>query len=323
MEELSRWLASCDVVSPWLFGIAAALTLLLIFLPGLRKRRGLALDLRHWAPRVQFKSRRILVFALLSAAASLLLAAALAEPQATVKPIVSIYGKPVVAVVDISGSMGAKPKVYVGGVANQDQRNGYEKARDIFLDLIGRRPDVNFALLLYSTESYVARYFSYKNELLKDTVENKQEIEYISTGTRTAEALTKARKFLTENVQGPDKAIILISDLNGDLQAMVTMGVEMETELYAGIKIYVIVITEDSKIPTNVPSQLEGVKLVEMNDKAGIDAIVQDLSVMQNSPLRQEEVVQKQSLIPFVVLPGLALILAALVLSETRFRKIP
>ena len=322
MEELSRWLASCDVVSPWLFGIAAALTLLLIFLPGLRKRRGLALDLRHWAPRVQFKSRRILVFALLSAAASLLLAAALAEPQVTVKPIVSIYGKPVVAVVDISGSMGAKPKVYVGGVANQDQRNGYEKARDIFLDLIGRRPDVNFALLLYSTESYVARYFSYKNELLKDTVENKQEIEYISTGTRTAEALTKARKFLTENVQGPDKAIILISDLNGDLQAMVAMGEEMETDLYAGIKIYVIVITADSKTPA-LPVQLAGVEMVEMNDKAGIDQIVKELSDMQSSPLRQEEVVQKQSLIPFVVLPGLALILAALVLSETRFRKIP
>ncbi len=323
MEELSRWLASCDVVSPWLFGIAAALTLLLIFLPGLRKRRGLALDLRHWAPRVEFKSRRILVFALLSAAASLLIAAGLAEPRVTVKPSVSIYGKPVVAVVDISGSMGSKPRAFVGGVANTDLRNGYEKARDIFNDLIGRRPDVNFALLLYSTESYVARYFSYKNELLKDTVENKPEIEYISTGTRTATALAKARKFLTDNVQGKDKAIVLISDLNADLAAMVEMSEEMETDLYAGIQIYVIVITPDDKIPTNAPTRLEGVEMVEMNDKAGIDQIVKEISDMQGSPLRQEEVVEKQSLIPFVVLPGLALILAALVLSETRFRKIP
>jgi von Willebrand factor type A domain len=322
MEELSRWLASCDVVSPWLFGIAAALTLLLIFLPGLRKRRGLALDLRHWAPRVEFKSRRILVFALLAAAASLLLAAAVAEPQVTVKPSISIYGKPVVAVVDVSGSMSSKPKVYVGGVPNLDQRSSYEKARDIFLDLIGRRPDVNFALELYSTESYIARYFSYKNELLRDTIENKQEIEYISTGTRTADALAKARKFLTDNVQGKDKAIVLISDLEADLDAMVQTAEEMERDLAAGIKIYVIIVTGAKPLGTGL-DQVKEIKEVVMDDKAGIDEIVKDLSDMQNAPLRHEEVVQKESLIPFVLLPALLLMLAALVLSETRFRKIP
>jgi hypothetical protein len=322
MEELGGWLAASGVVSPWPFGIAAALTLLLIFLPGLRKKRGLALDLRYWEPHIEFKSRRILVFALLSAAATLFITAGLAEPYLTVKPSVSIYGKPVVAVVDISGSMGAKPKAFVNGSANPDQRNGYEKARDIFLDLIGRRPDVNFALLLYSTESYIARYFSYKNELLTDSVENEQEIAYISTGTRTAEALAKARTFIAQNVQGPDKAIVLISDLNGDLQALTAMVEELERDLSAGIKIYVIIITDDNQKPA-LPVQVAGVEMVEMNDKAGIDQIVKELSTMQPSPLRQEESVQKQSLIPVVVLPGLALILAALVLSETRFRKIP
>jgi hypothetical protein len=322
MEDLSRWLASLGMVSPWLFAIAAAITLLLIFLPGFRRRRGLALDLRHWTPRLEFKSRRIVVFVLLSSVASLLIAAGLAVPYMTVKPNVSIYGKPVLAVVDISGSMGAKPKAYVNGVANQDQRNGYEKARDIFLDLIGRRPDVNFALLLYSTESYIARYFSYKNELLKDSIENEQEIAYISTGTRTAEALAKARTFLAANVQGPDKAIVLISDLNGDLQATTSMVEELERCLYAGIKIYVIIITDDNQKPA-LPIQVAGVEMVEMNDKAGIDQVVKEISAMQNSPLRQEETVQKQSLIPFVVSPGLAMILTALVLSETRFRKVP
>ena len=322
MEELNRWLASFEVVSPWFFGIGATLTLLLIFLPGSKKRHGLALDLRHWTLHIEFKSRRILVFAIFSVAISLLLAAALAEPKIMVKPSVSIYGKPVVAVVDVSGSMAAKPKAYVGGVPNLDQRNSYQKARDIYLDLIGRRPDVNFALELYSTESYIARYFSYKNELLQDTIENQQEIEYISTGTRTADSLTKARKFLAENVQGKDKAIVLISDMTADIDAMVQTAEEMERDLAAGIKIYVIVVTGD-KPPGQSLNQVPGITEVSMDDKAGIDGIVKNLSEMQSTPLRQEVVFQKESLIPFVLLPTLALILYALVLSETRFRKIP
>lgn len=319
MEELGKFLASCEFAFPLYFWIGGALALLLIFFPVTGRKRGLAIDLQYWQARIAFKSKRALIFSILVTITSILIALALSDPQITVKPSVSIYGKPVVAVVDVSGSMQAKVRSY-GAV---DLRTGYEKARDIFQDLIGRRPDVNFALLLYSTESYVARYFSYKNELLKDTVENKPEIDYISTGTRTATALAKARKFLTDNVQGKDKAIVLISDLTGDLQAMVATAEEMERDFYAGIKIYVIVITADNKIPTNAPTRLEGVEMVEMNDKAGIDQIVKEISDMQNSPIRQEEVVQKQSLIPFVILPGLALILAALVLTETRFRKIP
>jgi hypothetical protein len=321
MEELSRWLAACDLVSPGWFGIAAGLAVLAILFPH-RSRRGLALDLRHWAPRVRFKSRRLPLLAFLSVAVALLIAAGLAEPHQTVVPKVLIYGKPVVAVVDVSGSMGAKPKAYVAGAANSDRRNGYEKARDVFTDLIGRRPDVNFALLLYSTESYIARYFAYKNELFQDTIENKQEIEYISMGTRTADALERARLFLAQNVPSGDKAIVLISDINGDLQAMVAMAEEMERDTTAGIKVFVIVNTSDGETPV-LPVHLEGVEMVEMNDKVGIDRIVQEISNLSSSPLRQETVTEQQSLIPVIALLTLGLVLIAVVLTETRLRKIP
>jgi hypothetical protein len=322
MEEIVRGLAAWEIASPGTFGIAAALTLLMLFLPALRRRRGLALNLRYWAPRVEFKSRRRLVLAMLAALASLLIAAGLAQPQVAVRPSVSIYGKPVIAVVDVSGSMGAKPRTYAGGMLNTDLRNGYEKARDVFLDLIGRRPDVNFALLMYSTESYIARYFTYKNELFQDTIENKKEVEYISTGTRTADALIKARTFLTDNVRGTDMAIVLISDLNGDLEAMVAMAEELERDTLAGIQVYVIVITTDDKSPAK-PLKMEGVEMVEMNDKAGIDRMAQEISNMTPSPLRQEAAVEKKSLIPYVVLLALGFVMIVAVLTETRFRKLP
>jgi hypothetical protein len=322
MEKLGSWIASCEAVSYWGFGIGLAFTLLLIFMPGLPEAHGLALDLRYWKQWIEFTSRRKLVFASLCGAVSFFITAGLADPYVTLKPIVSIYGKPVVAVVDISGSMSAKPDAYVNGVRNQDLRTSYEKACDIFNDLIGRRPDVNFALLLYSTESYIARYFAYKNELFKDSIEDRKEIEYISMGTQTAAALNRARRFLTDNVQGKDKAIVLISDLNIDLPAMVETTEEVERDLDAGIKVHVIAITSAGKKPGPL-GRVGGLHIVDMDDKAGIDQIVQEISEIPSSPLRQELVVRKQSLIPYLILPGLALIVISLVLTETRFRKIP
>lgn len=324
MEGLARWLDSYSVSSPWLYALAAAVALFLIFLPAIKKRPGLAVDLHFWTPRVAFRSRRLWVMSVPAIVVSLLLAAALAEPRVTVTPNISIYGKPVIAVVDVSGSMGAQPKKFIGGKPNTDVRTSYEKARDIFNDLIGRRPDVNFALLLYSTENYVARTFSYKNELLMDTLENKAEVFYISTGTRTADALARARVFLTQNVLGKDKAIVLISDLQADTEAMLRTAEEMERETAMEIKVYVIVITADGQKPADAAlSAGDQVKMVEMNDKAGIDGIVDEISKMQNSPIRREQVAQKQSVIPHLVFPALVLILGGLALTETRFRKIP
>ncbi len=321
MEELTRFLASCEFATPLYFGIGGVLVLLLIFFPVLRKRRGLAIDLQYWKPRVAFKSKRVWVLSIPVVIISILMAGVLSDPQVTTSPVASIYGKPVMTVVDVSGSMEAKPKPRM-----EDQRTNYEKAREAFYDLIGRRPDVNFGLLLYSTERYIARHFLYKNELFKDTLDNKEEIDYISTGTRTAEALVKAREFLTDNIEDKaDKAIILISDLEADLDAMLRMAEEIEKDILAGIKVYVIVVGQAKTGAAYVgsQSQTEGLKIVNMNDGYGIDQICEEISAMQISPIREEEVLLKKSLIPFLIAPALGVFSLCLILGETRFRKIP
>jgi hypothetical protein len=322
VEELGQWVASFDASTPWYFVAALGVALAILFLPVRKRTGGLALNLRYWSAHVEFTSSRLVILAALAVAACLLVAAGLADPQVTTKPALSIYGKPVIAVVDISGSMGAAPRRWAGDAMPTDRRNGYEKARDVFNDLIGRRPDVNFALLLYSTERYIARYFTYKNELLADTIDNEKEIADISTGTRTAEALVEARQFLTDHVAGKDKAIVLISDLDGDLEAMLQMSEEMEREVLAGIRVYVIAITSEKKTAVK-PAKIDGVEFVAMDDSAGIDRVLREISEMQSAPLRQEIVPQKHSLIPYFALPGLGLVLFAVWLTENRFCKIP
>jgi hypothetical protein len=319
MEELRELVASSEFTYPLYFWIGSPLVLLLIFLPLFRKRRGLALDLTYWGRRVEFRSRRVGVLSVVVAMASILLAMALTNPQIATKPSVPMYGKPVMIVMDVSGSMEYR------GRPGHEGLSSFEKARGVFDDLLSRDVEADFGLLLYSTEHYIARYFASDNELLEDTVHNEEEIRLMSTGTRTAEALAKARRFF-ENVEAEDKAIILISDLDHDLEATMQMAEETERVILAGIRMYVIVIEREGRWAVERrPSQsdMQGVTMVGMNDEYGLDQICREIAAMESSPIVEEEILVKKSLVPFLIAPVLGLLTLCVVLSETRFLKIP
>jgi len=319
MEELRRLVASSGFSSPLYFWIGSALALLLIFLPLFRKRRGLALDLAYWGRQVEFKSRRVWVFSAVVVIASILMATVLTDPQIPTKTSIPMYGKPVMIVIDVSGSMEYR------GRPGQEGLSSFEKARGVFDDLLSRDVEADFGLLLYSTEHYIARYFASENELLEDTLHNQEEILPMSTGTRTAEALANARRFF-ENVEAEDKAILLISDLNHDLEATMEMAEETERVILAGIRMYVIVVEREGHRAVDEgpsQSQMQGVTMVGMNDEYGIDQICQELAAMESSPIIEEEILSRKSLVPFLIAPILGLLTLCLVLSETRFIKIP
>ena len=160
MEEPAKFLASCEFATPLYFGIGVALVLLLIFFPWARKRRGLAIDLHYWRPRVAFKSKRVWVLSIPVVIISILMAGVLSDPRIPTRPLASIYGKPVMLVVDVSGSM-------VADIGGQPQRTGFEEAREAFDDFIARRAEVNYCLVIYTTENYVARYFLQERTLCR------------------------------------------------------------------------------------------------------------------------------------------------------------
>lgn len=319
MEELTGF-ARWEFAAPLYAAAGGVVLLLLVLTPLRRDRRGIAIHLQWWKRHVDFRSRRLLVVSILTALVSILLAGTFGDPTITFDSVAAIYGKPVMTVVDVSGSMEAKPSRRA-----EDQRTSYEKALGTFLDLIGRRPDANFGLLLYSTEHYIARHFSYKNELFADTLDNKEEVLYISTGTRTAEALAKAREFLMANtVKGADKAILLISDLHVNADEMLRMAEEIEREIMSGIKVYIIFTGGGKAGESAGPvSQREGLTTVEMSDEHGIDQVCKEISEMELSAIREEAVPTKRSLSPLLVGPAMGIIGLCLVLTETRFRKIP
>ncbi len=326
MEELKALLAACEFASPLAFWIGGALALAAIFIPWRRRTKSMPLDFAFWQSRLSLKSRQLWVMPSLLVVVTLLLALALSTPCLATITRVPLSGKPVMAIVDVSGSMGIEPGKYSKQAEKPaDARTNFEKAHAVFDDLIGRWPDVDFGLVIYSTENYIARYFAYKNELLQDTMDNRAEIDFISSGTRPVEAMVRARQFLMSHVKGKDKAIVLISDLDVDFMTLLAIGEEAQKDQLAGIKLYVLFIGEilPAENPGGSPAIPAGLRIVSMYDKAGIDEMCLELSRMQSSPMEEEESLAKASLIPHLVWPALGLMIVCLVLSETALRRIP
>jgi hypothetical protein len=315
MDKIAQIINSLTFNTPLYFYIGSILVLLFLFFPiSKRKKRGLNIDLSYWKAKVTFRSKRVWVLSTLIVITSLFLTVILSQPYTAVAKSTVHLGKPVLAVVDVSGSMSAKPTVKAAGIPN------YEKSRVALENLIGQTPDVDFGFLLFSTESFIARYFAYKPDLLKDSIENADELYYFSKGTQILGALAKARQFLTENIDG-DKAIVLISDIEVDLQTAVQMAEELNKEVWAGIKVFIIAIGNEGNAASF--STIPGIMMVDINDQSGIAQISQDLSDMKSSTILKNEVSSEKSVIPFLIIPCFVLIVICLILSEFRFRKIP
>jgi len=321
MEALSHSLASWEFMSPRLFWAASILGLFFIFFPPLWRRRRVTLDLAFWKRRVGHSGRVVWVMPGLAGLITVLMAAALADPQVLAERTVPIYGRPALVVVDVSGSMG-----YVG--RRGEDLAGFEKAHQILDEVLDGDLEADFGLLFFSSENYIARYFAPKKDLLKDTLEVTEEIREISYGTRTAEALGLARRFLSDKVKAKEKALVLISDLQESPSALAETAEELDKILKAGVKAYLVVLFQEtwwnmSNGSFSVPIQLQGLDIVGMNDRQGISRIRREIASMTSSPIREDVVLSRTSLIPYLILPILGLATLCLVLSETCFRRIP
>lgn len=316
MEKLAMFWDSVEYSTPVYFVIAGILVLLLIFIPWSRRKHGLAIDLDYWQIRISAKSNRIWIMSIPVIIISLLLSGVLATPQSISRNSKLIVGKPVLMVVDYSGSTSAATELH-------PEETMQEAAQRVFSNLTNLRADINFALMIYAKENYVARYFTYKNELFVDTLDNWDVLMRVSQQTRTADALAAANKFMSQNTEvGVDKAIILISDLDYNANDMPEIEKTINAILANGIKLYIISTTGNEKTMAKMP-QSESVTIMSSYDSESIDKMYKNLTSMKTSVIRTNETLVKSSVIPGIMLPVIGLFLLCLVLGETRFRKVP
>jgi hypothetical protein len=313
MEKLANFIAACNFDTPIYFWIAAILILLLIFLPWTTRKRRLSVDLHYLKRKLEFRSNNGWVLVILVVIVSTLMSGILSGFQSIKKSVTYVYGYPAMLLVDVSGSMGVDEKTH---------KTGYEESLEAFNSLVSRRGDINYSLMIFSAENYVARYFINKNELFIDTLENKEDIVEISQGTRITEALEKARKFIIDNINSNDRAIILVSDLNVTGSSRLDLIKEMVKVSLSDINLYIVATGGSDQRITDIP-EIPNLKIVGMADKTSLDEICREISSTHMSPIREEENILKSDLTPIFILPALVLISFYLILSETRYRKIP
>ncbi len=315
MEKLAGFWASTEFSTPEYFLIAGTLVLLLIFIPWSRRKRGLSIDLDYWKTQISSGSKRLWVMSVPVILISLLLTGALANPQDISRDSTLIVGKPVLVIIDYSGSTSAATDLH-------PEETMQEAAQRVFNNLVALRADINLGLMIYAKENYVARYFTYKNELFMDTLDNWDVLMRVSQQTRTADALAAANKFMSENTTGEDKAIILISDLDYNANDLPEIEENITVIRENGIKLYIISTTGNESTMAKMPKP-DGVTVMSSYDAESIDAMYQELTSMNPSIIRADESLIKTSLIPVIMLPAMGLFFLCLILNETRFRKVP
>lgn len=328
MEELMRIFSSLEFASPFYFWIGGAAIIFSIFFPILRTKKNLRWDRSCWIKKVpELKGKKPWLLFILMGVTSLLIAAAFANPQIVEKRSIPLQGKPVMILFDVSGSINPAPNSYGYDYApTKDVFSAFKAGRDVYYDIIKRDTGATIGLSLFSDQSYIARDFAEKLELLGDTLENEVELQEISQGTMTAEALFNVRMYFSEKVKTENKAIILISDLIDDLDSV---SQEMKQVLGDGINLYVIAVTEDSasayKSIQTLKSKIVSnkAKMIWFKDEGGVDKICEEISKMESSQTGEVEILSRRSLVPFILPSILGLIILSLILSEAVFRKIP
>lgn len=320
MEETMKIFSSLGLASPSYFLIAGAAIIFLIFFPIWKIKKNLRWDRNYWKKKLpELKQRKhwvLLVFIVLT---SLVVAAAFANLQLAEKKIFATNEKPVMLLIDVSGSINPSDS------AEKNAFSVFVEVAEIYREITSHDLGAAIGISFYSDQNYIARNFASKPEYLKDTIENKKELEEISRGTKTAPALFHARAFFSEKIQAKDKTIILISDLEDDYFSIAN---EIRQIANDGINLYVIVVTKESqkahgRIQNLKRNGNDNIKMVWFKDKDEINQIYQEISEMESSPAEVTDVTSRKSLLPFLLLLILGLILLSIIISETIFRKIP
>jgi hypothetical protein len=292
--------------------MAFGIMIILIFLPRYVNKELFAFDLRYWTRKIPLKNNKVWILIIPIIIVVILLAGVFSEPKVAEKQITRVYGSPVMIIVDVSSSMGV-------GYTNN---TGYDNAYNAFSQLVAERGDVNFGLLLFSEENYIARYFTNKNELFKDSLENEEEILDFATSTNVVDALKTARFFITNNLAGINTAIILISDLDFTKDQWREAILELVLISLDDIDTYVIATGNGFAFKNNFP-ELSNLKVFDSMESDSIHWIYKELALMKLVPIMEEEDFEKKSIVPFFTIPALIMIIVCIILSETLFRKIP
>jgi Ca-activated chloride channel homolog len=269
-----------------------------------------------------------------------LLIFALAQPRFTRSETkVTASGVDIVVALDMSGSMISEDFEVRG-----ERVNRFNMARAVLEQFIEKRPNDRIGLVVFATDSYIATPLTLDHEFLMRRLDQLQIGAIDENHTAIGSALSTAVNRLRE-VKSKSKIVILMTDGQNNAGKIEPL-IAAEAAQALKVKVYTIGVGTRGMAPMPVffggrrmgtqmqPVDIDEVTLQKIADltqgkyyradnTARFQAIYSEIDKLEKTEKEVKKFAQHRELFPWVITPGLVLVLLETLLRHTAFRRLP
>lgn len=268
-----------------------------------------------------------------------LLIVALAQPQLThSQTSVKASGVDIIVALDLSGSMRAEDFELRSGRINR-----LEMAKRVLEKFIRKRPNDRIGLVAFATEAYTASPLTLDHDFLFANLDRLQLGAINQNSTAIGSALSTAVNRLRD-IKAKSKIIVLMTDGVNNAGRIEPLAAA-DAAAALGVRVYTIGVGTHGSAP--VPQYIMGQKVYQMQqvdidedtlrkiaDKTGgryyradnaerFASIYDEIDRLEKTEAKVNKYTQYHELFPWCIAPGLAVLLLALVLDHTVWRRLP
>jgi Ca-activated chloride channel family protein len=265
---------------------------------------------------------------------------ALARPQlGEGETKISASGIDIVVALDLSSSMSSEDFELRGKRVDR-----LTIAKDVLQQFILKRPNDRIGLVAFASQPYIAGPLTLDHDFLLQNLVRLDIATPEKDGTAIGSALTAALNRLRE-VQSKSKIVILMTDGQNNAGKVPPLTAA-EAAQTLKVKTYTIGVGTRGMAPfpyrdawgikryTQRPVDIDETTLKEISQRTGgkyyradktetLRQIYDEIDRMEKTEVEVKKYERYQELFPWVVLPGLALVLLEIILNNTAWRKLP
>jgi Ca-activated chloride channel family protein len=265
----------------------------------------------------------------------------LARPQVGEgETVIRASGIDIVVAFDVSSSMLAEDFALRGQRVNR-----MEMEKVVLEDFIAKRPNDRLGLVAFAQRPYIAAPLTLDHDFLRQNLERLQVATREEDGTAIGSALTASLNRLRD-LKSKSKIVILMTDGQNNAGKVPPMtAAEVAEKL--GVKVYAIGVgtrgwapypvfdragrkVDYARIEVNIDEDMlqkvaarTGGKYFRADKTETLQAIYGEIDRMEKTEVEVKKYQHYRELFPWVVLPGLALLLLELILANTVWRTLP
>jgi len=272
--------------------------------------------------------------------ALLLFILALARPQlGEGETKVTASGIDIVVAIDLSGSMGSEDFELKGQRVN---RLGI--AKNVLEKFIAKRPNDRIGLVAFARDAYIAAPLTLDHDFLQQNLERLELATPGKDGTAIGSALSAALNRLRD-IKSKSKIVILMTDGQNNAGKVPPLTAAEAAETI-GVKVYTIGVGTRGMAPipyvdpfgrkryAQQPVDIDEATLQQISRRTGgkyyradktetLRAIYDEIDRLEKTEVQVKKYQRYREIFPFVVLPGLAVLLLETILNHTVWRKLP